>query len=585
MSTRSTLPTNHTNAGLSVVEALIAAALVALVFGGLFASVQAMISLINNSKAKAGAIALATERLEFIRSLSYDDVGTVSGVPSGAIPQDRTVEINGIEYHERVLVEFVDDPADGLAGADGNGIVADFKRVKIELAWQTRRGTSSVALVSNIVPPGVETTAGGGTIRVYVNDASILPVAGAAVRFVNTSGTTTIDTTRFTDPSGMAQLGGAPALGDYEIFVSRAGYSTDGTARAIVPLSSPAQPVVSVAEASVSTQYFQIDRLSSLAINTFTEPVFDSFFDTFDTSASIAVASNTVQSAGDVMLFDTLGTYVASGTVQATATAPAVIDAWYSIDFVASTSASTTVAVRLYEITGTTTARVSDTDLPGNDAGFTTTPIDISGLDPIAYPALVPVATLSTIDTDYTPRLNEWELRYIESQPVLSGIPVTVTGSKSLGSDASGGPVFKNVFTDVTDGSGELTLTDIEYDAYTITIDDSTRDAIEVCPSNSIALEPNTTESVDFTIASIAGPRLRVAVTDVAGNPISGALVQLEQSGSEYTQTTSNCGQTFFSGGLTTATSTVTVNRFGYSTGVANDVPVHATATVSIIIN
>ena len=303
-------------------EVLVTAALVALVFGGLFAAVQAMVNLISDSKAKAGAVALATERLEYIRSLAYDYVGTDGGVPSGAIPQTRTVTLNDKSFTERVLIEYVDDPADGEAGADSNGIVADYKRAKVELSWATRSGTSSVALVSNIVAPGVETTAGGGTLRVYVNDASILPVVGAEVRFVNPTGTTTIDTIRYTDSTGMAQLGGAPALGSYEIYVSRAGYSTDGTASATPPLSSPAQPVVSVAEASVTTQYFQIDQVSTLAIETYGQPTYDSFTDTFATASNIASSSNVSAGGGSVTLSGGAGSYPTSGGVIATTTAP-----------------------------------------------------------------------------------------------------------------------------------------------------------------------------------------------------------------------------------------------------------------------
>ena len=92
--------------GFTLVELLITAALIALVFGGLMASVRFALMLISNSKATTSAISLANEQLEYIRSLSYDAVGTSAGIPNGAIPQNSTTTLNGIIFHERVLIEY-----------------------------------------------------------------------------------------------------------------------------------------------------------------------------------------------------------------------------------------------------------------------------------------------------------------------------------------------------------------------------------------------------------------------------------------------------------------------------------------------
>lgn len=573
-------------AGFSFIEVLVTAAIVALVFGGLFAAVQAMVALINDSKAKAGATALATERLEYIRSLAYDDVGTAGGVPSGLIPQTRTVTLNGIEFSERVLVEFVDDPADGAGAADSNLIQNDYKRAKVEYSWRGRNSTSSIALVTNIVPPGVETTAGGGTLRVFVNDASVVPVAGAQVRFVNDTGTSSINTIRFTDPSGMAQLGGAPALSSYEISVSRAGYSTDGTAVATGTLSSPNQPVVSVAEASVTTQYFQIDELSDLEIATVGLPTFGAFNDDFTDGSLLASTSDVALTPGAVQLAGAPGSYAATGTVQATTTAPSPLASWYSASWRASTTASTSVLVSLHYPVGTSSVPLPESDLPGNSSGFSSSPIDLTGLATGIYPELLLVAQLLTSDPAVTPQLEAWELEHIATQPTLSGIPLTVTGAKSLGTDSLGADVYKNVFSGSTDSSGELALDDIEYDVYAVTIDDPSYDVLEVCPGDRVVLPPDTSETVTFAIGSVSGPQLRVAVTDASDIPVPDAVVQLQLGAYDEVQQTSLCGQTFFSGGgLGTGSATVTISKPGYSTLVETNVPVHSSSTLSVQIN
>lgn len=582
---RSTTP-HHPTAGFSFVEVLVTAAIVALVFGGLFGAVQAMINLINDSKAKAGATALATERLEYIRSLEYDAVGTDGGVPAGTIPQMRNVTLNNLMYSERVLIEYVDDEADGFGGADSNGILSDFKRIKVEYSWSGRNGTSSLALVSTMVPQGIESTAGGGTIRVYVNDASVLPVAGAAVRFINNTGTTSIDTTRFTDASGIAYLGGAPALSDYEIYVSRAGYSSDGTSLATGTLSSPNQPVVSVVESAITTQYFQIDELSDLTITTVGVPTYASFTDTFTDALLVATTSSTTVSGGEVVLTDVAGTYDTNGVVIAATTTPSPLEEWYAIRFSATTSASTSVAVQLYYDDGSDLALIPDTDLPGNSTGFTSSPIDITTLDMSTYDTLALGAVLSTIDTAETPRLYDWELEHIDTQPSLASIPITVTGAKSLGTDASSAPVFKFANSYTTDGSGEVDLVDIEYDVYTVTVDDPTYDVLEACTANPLTLDPDTSETMTLTLANIAGPFLRVTVTDPSATPLSDASVRLENSGYDVTQTTNLCGQTYFTGGGLYAASNydLTVSKTGFGT-LSASTTVSSTSSVTMQIS
>jgi prepilin-type N-terminal cleavage/methylation domain-containing protein len=575
-----------TQRGFSFVEVLITAAIVALVFGGLFASVQAMLSLIADSKARSGAVALATERLEYIRSLSYADVGTVGAPPFGAIPQTRQVTLNGITYDERVLIRYTDGAGDGLAGADSNSIIEDFKTAKVEYSWPGRSGTSTIALTTLVVPIGVESTTGGGSLRVYVNDANVQPVANAAVTVTNTTLATTTNTTQFANLDGELLLSGLPAGGGYNISVTLPGYSIDGTATPTPPLSSPLNPVISITEAITTPQYFYIDELSTLEITTASLPTFGEFFDDFTDASGIATTSTTTISSNTVVLTGSAGSYPATGTVASVASSPSPLDSWYTISFSASTSASTSVAVQVAYLVGTTTTLVPEGDLPGNTTGFTSSPIDISVLDPATYPDLAVLGVLTSSDPNETPALSSWRISYIESQPNLAGVPMTIVGGKTLGTDAFGGPVYKTEVSDSTDGSGELTLADIEYDSYTITVDDVGVDVVEVCPSETLLLAPGTTETVDFTISAIAGNRLRVSVVNVGGDPVPGVDVRVEQaSGYDETQTTGLCGQTFFSGGMSAATATVTASRSGYTTTVTNNVDVHASASVAVIIN
>ena len=575
------------NRGFSFVEVLVTAAIMALVFGGLFSSFSVMIKTIGNSKAKAGATALEIQRVEYIRSLPYSEVGTDGGVPAGPIPQNSTTTLNGITYTERVLIEYVDDEADGFGGADSNGILADYKRVKVEYSWVDNDGNiDSTALVSNIVPVGIETTDGGGTIRVNVFDSAAVPVDSAEVHFYNNSGTTTIDTTRFTDANGLAYLAGAPAIACYEISVTKSGFSTDGTYVASSSNPNPITPPVAVVESAVSTMNFQIDEVSDLLIKTVGMPTYDSFLDSFTDDSLVSNYTNTIRAADAVELTSTLGVYDASGTVTSATTTPSVIDRWYSFSWSATNTPNTSVRVSLYYDTGSGLALVSDTDLPGNSAGFVNSPIDIQSLDTTTYATLALVGTLETTDTSETPLLEDWSIIHIESEPVVSSIPVTVVGDKTIGTDASLQPVYKYNFSGSTDGSGELALTDLEFDIYSINVNTASYDIYDICPTIPHILPAGVSDTVTFTLGPNASDFLRVSVKESGGSNLANATVRLENAGVDQTTTTNLCGQTYFSSGLYTANDyTLTVSAPGYTTEVITDVSVTSSSSESVILN
>ena len=69
--------------GFTLVELLVVAALMLLVFGGLFTGFKYALDLISQSRARLSGLTLANERLEYIHSLSYDAVGIVTGKQIG----------------------------------------------------------------------------------------------------------------------------------------------------------------------------------------------------------------------------------------------------------------------------------------------------------------------------------------------------------------------------------------------------------------------------------------------------------------------------------------------------------------------
>lgn len=185
------------------------------------------------SKNRLGAIALANEKMEIVRNLKFEDVGTVSGVVSGNIPQEEDVETNGKKYTVETLVRYEDDPFDGtLGGSPNDAAYKDYKTVKIIVSWNNGgQDQGSVDVVSRFVPPGLEVASSGEgilSISVFSDQAEGAGVAQSSVHITNPD--TGVDETIQTNDAGNATLVGAgESINNYRITVSKSGYEAVST--------------------------------------------------------------------------------------------------------------------------------------------------------------------------------------------------------------------------------------------------------------------------------------------------------------------------------------------------------------------
>jgi prepilin-type N-terminal cleavage/methylation domain-containing protein len=570
---------NYKQRGLSLIEVVIVSAIVTVIFAGLLGGFVYILNLINDTKSRQTALSVANDRMEFIRSLSYDAVGTVSGIPSGAIPQVATTSLNGIVFTIRTLIEYIDDPADGLGVNDDNLITTDYKQAKVTVEWVSNGATSSVFMVSNVIPRSIETDVGGGTLRVNVFDSSVIPMPNATVRLVNNQLTPVIDVTRTTNASGIALFGGAPAGAGYEVTVSRSGYSSDGTTVPSLAIPNPSNPPATVAEADVTTLNFFIDEVSDVTIRTVTTRIAGTITEPMNDMLGVATStSSVVMTGGELLLFETAGIYPSTGEILFVPIAPPSVASWGTVTVTSTTSLDTSVRVRLYSTASTTL--VADSDLPGNSVGFLSSVIDISSLSPSTYPSLHVGLTLETASSTQTPIVDQIEISYVASETVAPNIPFTIRGNKSLGSNASSAPVYKFNVTTATNGSGELDFSDLEFDAYTVTpIGYTIREA---CPANPITIQPGTDSTLTLTVGPAVAHSLRVLVTTTSGVVIPGASVTLTRSGFSATEIGSGCGQVFFGPVANEIDYGLEVSAPGYSPVVLSDVVINGVTELII---
>lgn len=567
-------------AGFSLIEVLVVIGITVLIFGGLFASFEYSLQLISQSRAKMSALSLATDRMEYIRSLPYNEVGTVLGIPSGNIPQNRTVTLNGINFSERVLIEYVDDPADGVGGLDSNGILADYKKVKIEYEWEIYNLPKSFNLVSTVIPRSIETTAGGGTLRVNVFDATVAPLSGINVRLLNNTIVPNVDVTRQTDATGVAYFTGAPAAANYEIFVSQTGYSEDQTRQPTLGLENPNTLPVAVLESDVSTMNFQVDRLSDLTIEVYDNEVINEQVELFDDASNLVASSSVLVASGALNLAQTGLVYDLSGTTVLQAVTPSPILSWGVAEFNFITPPSTEARIRFYSSTNSADI-IPDSDLPGNIAGFATRFIDISALDITTYPTLYVGISLSTTDNAVTPTVEDISLGYVESRNMLSGTSLNLRGNKVIGADLAATLVYKYQQDHTTDSFGQVILDDIEWDSYTVTLN-SGLEIQEACLSNPLSLLPDVEAVLRVHTAPGSADNIRVEVSDATGRPIVDASVELTGP-SNRTAATGWCGQAYF-GSLTAGDYDLEISAPGFTTQIITPIAISGSVVEKVIL-
>lgn len=539
--------------GLTFVEVIIVTALSTAIFGALLFSFKYTLELINVSRAKLSALSVANDRMEFFRSLPYADVGTVAGFPSGVIPQTSTTSLNNIEFDERVIVTFVDDPGDdtGVGGTDRNLITTDYKVIKVEYTWEINGNTDTISLISNIVPPGQETNEGGGTARFNVYDHDINPLPNASVR-IFTASTSGIDITRLTDSNGVADIA-VPADSGYEVQVTAnlfgQQYSTEETYVPDATVFTPTNSPFTVVEAGITTQTFFIGPLSDFLVTTygaFTDNEYEEFFSDFDD----AVASTSAAiDGGALVLAETAGVYDATGSVTLGPITPSPLLAWEGIRLDGDIPAGTSYTAQLYSgVAPGPYTLIPEADLPGNTTGFSADTIDISALDPAAYPTIFVQLTLTTTDTNVTPEINHLSVFSQATRTAEPSVSFSIRGNKLLGTTDVGGSIYKFNTTTNTDAAGEERLVDLEYDTYTL--DFTGYDIATACPGHATVHHAGVDTDAQYWLQPNAADTLRVVVEDAAGAPLPGIDVTLRRAGFNQSLVTNTCGQVFFNSGV-----------------------------------
>lgn len=259
------------NRGQSLIGILIAMAIFSILSQTVLTIAAASYRFVAYNRARITARHLAQEKIEFIRNLPYDNVGTSGGIPSGTLPQTENITRNGLRFTVTMSIIFVDDIFDGTqGGTPPDTLATDYKRIRVAVSWEGIESSNSnpVVLLTDIAPKGIETTEGGGTLSIIVFDANGDPVPEANLHVVQNSVTPNIDVNFQTAANGRFIFTGVPAcISCYQITVTKAGFSSERT-YSTTEVANPTKPHQTVIEGQLSEISFSIDHTATLNLAT-----------------------------------------------------------------------------------------------------------------------------------------------------------------------------------------------------------------------------------------------------------------------------------------------------------------------------
>ena len=259
--------------GFTLVETLVGIFIFSIISLGIYQGYLNILELAKAARVKGLAAMVANQQLEIAHNLAYEEVGIVSGIPSGVIPRGQTVVAGNVTFAITTTVRNIDQPFDGTIGGNPNDISpADNKLVEVEVACATCKNFNPLIVTSTIAPKNLEGLSTNGALFVQVFDASGVAIVDAEVHIVNNQVNPPINFYETTNNDGMLQIVDVPPGNfAYEITVTKTGYSTAQT-YLIDPLNNPnpLPPHSTVAAGQVTQISFAIDRVSEFAIKSIT---------------------------------------------------------------------------------------------------------------------------------------------------------------------------------------------------------------------------------------------------------------------------------------------------------------------------
>lgn len=248
--------------GYTLVELMLSIVILATISLAFFSLFTSLLHSAIIAKRQAVALTLATNQMEYLKSLPYDNLAVAGGsiVSNNTMPSTFTKTVNGERYTVKTSIEYADDAYDGCGSYPTQALkeqycrnypaptgapatdtnAADNKAVSVTVTDKANLRLSFVD--TNIAARVAETASNTGAIFVRVVDDSGNPLTGATVVVTNSTTSPVVNVSGTSDQNGIIIFYGLPPDGtnsDYNVSASLINHSSLAT---IVP-SGTLQPV------------------------------------------------------------------------------------------------------------------------------------------------------------------------------------------------------------------------------------------------------------------------------------------------------------------------------------------------------
>lgn len=523
-----------------------------IIFTGLFFVYQLSFKMIALSRNKIVAVSIANGEIEKIRNLPYQLIGIINGVlpvPNGVLDVTATTTMNGVQYNIQRNIKYIIDEADGTGENDECNW--DYKRAEIKVSW-FGKSEGEVMAVSDIAPKdAVQEIQScqeqpGGILSVSVSDAfgnlvfspliQVLdPVSGEEITYASPS-------------DGVFDF--PLATSTYKIIVSKGAEYNQERTYGTEEIASPENPHLTVLEGEITETSFFIDKVSGFSVETLSLWSSSDFSDSFPNQTKISELSDTIINGGKANLASGVDGYLPSGYLISIPILPSSLTQWNEFSWSDYEPVETDLEYQIYYATGTQWELIPDSALAGNLEGFSSSPIDVSGLSPSLYSQLKLRAGFSTSDASSSPELYDWQISWLTSEPTsVPNASFNLRGEKIIGTDAEEEPVYKYSITTATDASGRKNLTGLEWDNYIFSIDPlSELDLVSINPSpQPISLLPDA--EMDIKLYLDAQNSFLLTIQNyLTLEPVFSAEIRMHNVSLGYDTTlyTNEKGQTYF---------------------------------------
>lgn len=256
--------------GFTLIEVLVAVAIFFIFAMGVYSTINIIFKIVYQSRMKILETALLNEKMEVIRNMKFEDVGTEGGLPSGDWPASTTTIRNGVTFVLTTTIRNVDDAFDGtMGGTPDDASPADYKLVEMTAVCTNCAQQIPVVMSTKVAPKQLEGASENGALFVYVFDAFGLPVSEASVHVTNNQVSPVVDLTDTTGADGMLKILDAPTgTMSYNINVTKSGHSSDYTVSPSVSNPNPVKPPSNVVSQMITDISFSIDDLGGMDIST-----------------------------------------------------------------------------------------------------------------------------------------------------------------------------------------------------------------------------------------------------------------------------------------------------------------------------